>query len=62
MRRATVWRAVGSLSVSLDADADAALAVLRAHAWAAGRPVSVAADLVSGRLVTAHVVGRPGEP
>lgn len=63
VRRAAVWRAVGSLSVSLDADAGAALAVLRAHAWATGRSVdSVAADLVSGRLVTADVVGRPGGP
>jgi len=62
-RRAAVWRAVGSLSASLDVDAAAALAVLRAHAWATGRSVdSVAADLVSGRLVTADVVGRPGGP
>ncbi|MCZ2839815.1 GAF domain-containing protein [Modestobacter sp. VKM Ac-2985] len=63
VRRAAVWRAVGALSVSLDADADAALAVLRAHAWVTGRSVdSVAADLVSGRLVTADVLGRPGGP
>ncbi|MCZ2804987.1 GAF domain-containing protein [Modestobacter sp. VKM Ac-2983] len=63
VRRAVVWRAVGSLSLSLDAAADAALDVLRAHAWAMGRSVdSVAADLVSGRLVTADVLGRPGGP
>ncbi|WP_299957294.1 GAF domain-containing protein [uncultured Modestobacter sp.] len=60
-RRAAVWQAVGLTSAALDLDAAEALAVLRAHAYGAGRTVdSVAADLVSGRLVPADVVGRPG--
>lgn len=60
-RRAQVWQAVGLTSAALDVEAGEALAVLRAHAYGTGRTVdSVAADLVSGRLVPADVIGRPG--
>jgi hypothetical protein len=49
--RAGVWQATGMLSVVLGMDVVAALAVLRAHAFAAGRVVDdVAADLVAGRM------------
>ncbi|WP_369138999.1 GAF domain-containing protein [Modestobacter versicolor] len=59
-RRALVWQAVGRAGAALDLDAPAALALLRAHAYTAGRSVdSVAADLVRGRLVPADVAGRP---
>jgi hypothetical protein len=50
-RRVAVWQATGMLSVVLGMDVVAALAVLRAHAFATGRVVDdVAGDLVSGRL------------
>jgi hypothetical protein len=50
-RRAVVWEAIGQLSVSRGTDSRGALALLRAAAYAAGRPVDdVAADLLSGRL------------
>jgi hypothetical protein len=59
-RRAVVWQAVGRTGAALDLAAPEALALLRAHAYAAGRSVdSVAADLVGGRLTPADVVGRP---
>ena len=46
-----VWQATGLTSVALGIDVVAALAVLRAHAFATGRVVDdVAADLVGGRL------------
>ncbi|WP_409331822.1 hypothetical protein [Trujillonella humicola] len=49
--RSSVWQATGAVSVALDLDVVSALAVLRAHAFAAGRDVDgVAADLVAGRL------------
>ncbi|MGY1772518.1 ANTAR domain-containing protein [Blastococcus sp. SYSU D00813] len=49
--RAGVWQATGMVSVALRVDVVAALAVLRAHAFATGRVVDdVAADLVAGRL------------
>jgi hypothetical protein len=61
LRRAAVWTAVGRASVALDVDAPQALALLRGYAYAAGRSVdSVAADLVSGRLLPSEVAGRPG--
>jgi hypothetical protein len=61
LRRAMVWQAVGKTSAALDIDAPAALALLRGHAYAGGRSVdAVAADLVSGRLAPADVLGRPG--
>jgi hypothetical protein len=61
LRRAAVWHAVGRTSGELDIDASEALAVLRGYAYAAGRTVdSVAADLVSGRLMPADVHGRAG--
>ena len=60
-RRAAVWQAVGLTAAAVDVDTAEALAELRAHAAARGRSVdAVAADLVSGRLVPADVVGRPG--
>lgn len=50
-RRAVVWEALGRLSVAHDTDTRGALDVLRAAAYAAGRPVDdVAADVLSGRL------------
>ncbi|WP_051683770.1 ANTAR domain-containing protein [Blastococcus sp. URHD0036] len=49
--RNSVWQATGLTSVALGLDVVAALAVLRAHAFATGRVVDdVAADLVSGRM------------
>jgi hypothetical protein len=62
LRRAAVWQAVGRTGVALDLGAPEALALLRAHAYAGGRSLdSVAADLISGRLVPADVVDRPGD-
>jgi hypothetical protein len=62
LRRAAVWQAVGRTGVALDLGAPEALALLRAHAYAGGRSLdSVAADLVSGRLVPADVMDRPGD-
>jgi hypothetical protein len=62
LRRAAVWQAVGRTGFALDLDAPEALALLRAHAYAGGRSLdSVAADLISGRLVPADVVDRPGD-
>jgi hypothetical protein len=56
-RRAVVWQAVGRAGAALDLEATETLALLRAHAYAAGRSVdTVAADLVSGRLVPADVL------
>ena len=50
-RRVAVWQATGILSVALQMDVVAALAVLRAHAFATDRVVDdVAADIVAGRL------------
>ncbi|MGY1815010.1 ANTAR domain-containing protein [Blastococcus sp. SYSU D00820] len=54
--RARVWQATGMLSVVLGTDVVDALAVLRAHAFAAGRVADdVAADLVAGRLDPAEL-------
>ena len=51
-RRALVWEAVGQLSVTHGTDSRGALDLLRAAAYAAGRPVDdVAADLLSGSLL-----------
>jgi hypothetical protein len=50
-RRVAVWQATGVLSVTLDMDVVAALAVLRAHAFATGRVVDdVAADVIGGQI------------
>jgi hypothetical protein len=58
-RRAAVWEALGRLSVDLGLGAAAALALVRARAYAEERSVDdVAADLLSGRLLSAHL--RPG--
>ncbi|MGY1703825.1 GAF domain-containing protein [Geodermatophilus sp. SYSU D00697] len=54
--RATVWEAIGRLSMSLETDTPAALDLLRAAAFSAGRPVDeLAADLVAGRLQPADL-------
>jgi hypothetical protein len=51
LRRARVWQATGMVNVGFDLDTADALAVLKAHAFAAGRVVDdVADDLVSGRM------------
>ena len=61
-RRAVVWTAVDRTSGALAVDHPEALALLRGYSYSAGRSVdSVAADLVSGRLRPADVLGRPGE-
>lgn len=50
-RRAVVHQAAGMISVQLEADLAVALVRLRAHAFAAGRPmVDVATDVVARRL------------
>jgi hypothetical protein len=50
-RRAAVWEAMGMVSVDLELGAASALGLMRARAYASGRPVDdVAADLLSGRL------------
>ena len=50
-RRAAVWEAIGKISVDLEVGATAALALMRAAAFAGGRTVDdVAADLLDGRL------------
>ena len=60
-RRAAVWQAVALTGTALDVGSPAALALLRAHAYAGGRTVdSVAADMLSGRLRPTDVADRPG--
>ncbi|MGY1639294.1 GAF domain-containing protein [Geodermatophilus sp. SYSU D00742] len=50
-RRAVVWEAIGRVSMELGTGTPAALALLRAAAWSAGRSVDdLAADVVAGRL------------
>lgn len=50
-RRAAVWEALGRVSAALEADPTAALALMRAAAYGAGRSVDeVAADLLTGRM------------
>ncbi len=50
-RRGRLWMAVGMLMLALEAPAPDALAVLRGHAYAAGRTADdVAGDLVERRL------------
>jgi len=51
LHRAAVHQAAGMVSVQASATVDDALVLLRAHAFADGRPVGeVAADVVAGRL------------
>ena len=58
-RRASVWEAMGKVSVALDVDAAEALALLRTDAYTAGRSVDdVAADLLAGRRLPEDL--RPG--
>ncbi|MCU1669498.1 MAG: hypothetical protein JWP40_2425 [Blastococcus sp.] len=55
-RRAAVWEALGMLSVDLELDTPAALALMRSHAYATGRSVDdVAAELLAGRLRAADL-------
>ena len=50
-RRAAVWEAMAMLGLALELDAPAVLALMRGHAYAAGRSVDeVADDLLAGRL------------
>jgi hypothetical protein len=50
-RRAKVWQAMGVVMLAMSVSAEDALAVLRCHAYGAGREVdAVAADLTSGRI------------
>jgi hypothetical protein len=50
-RRAKVWEAMGSVALALELDTAAAMAVLRAAAYATERSVDdVAADVLTGRL------------
>ncbi len=50
-RRALVWEAIGQLGITHGTDSRGALALLRAAAYTAGRPVDdVAADVLSGRI------------
>jgi hypothetical protein len=56
LRRARVWQATGMVNIALGLDTPDALAVLKAHAFAAGRVVDdVAADLVDGRISLAEL-------
>jgi hypothetical protein len=49
--RAGVWQAMGMTSLALEVEAEQALAVLRAQAYASGRTVDdLAADVVDGRI------------
>jgi hypothetical protein len=60
-RRAVVWEAMGKLSLTVGGDSGLALALLRAHAYAAGSTVDdVAADLVDGRLAPEQLRNGPG--
>ena len=54
-RRAAVWEAMGMLSIALEVSAPAALDLLRAHAYGAGRTV----DDVAGELLAGHL--RPAD-
>jgi hypothetical protein len=60
--RARVWQAMALIGVALELEADEALAVLRAQAYAHGRTVDdLADDLVSGRADPAELSGG-GDP
>jgi hypothetical protein len=61
--RATVWEAVGRVSMSLDTDTPSALDLLRAAAFSAGRSVDdLAEDLTTGRLDPADLGSDRGTP
>jgi hypothetical protein len=56
--RARVWQAMALIGVALEMEADEALAVLRAQAYAQDRTADdLADDLVSGRTDPAEVLG-----
>lgn len=60
LRRAAVLRAAGRAAMALDTDAAAALALLRAAAYAGGRLVEdVAEDLEAGRLRIEDIAAGP---
>jgi hypothetical protein len=60
-RRAAVWEAMGRLSVDLEVSAPAALDLLRAHAYRAGRTVDdVAGELLAGNLRPADLRAAEG--
>jgi hypothetical protein len=60
-RRAAVWGAIGKLAVDLQVSAPAALGLLRAYAYGAGRTVDdVAGELLSGHLRAADLQGGRG--
>jgi hypothetical protein len=63
-RRAAVWEATGLVSLALDVEEAAALAALRATAYASGRVVDdLAADVLAGRLPAADLqVVAPDQP
>jgi hypothetical protein len=63
-KRAAVWEATGLVSLGRDIDEAAALAALRATAYASGRLVDdVAADLLSARLPIADLqLPAPDQP
>jgi hypothetical protein len=55
-RRAAVWEALGKLSVDLELNTPAALALMRSYAYATGQSVDdVAAELLAGRLRAADL-------
>lgn len=57
--RMLVWQAIGRTSVALSLDADDALSLLRAHAFATDRDLDqVAADIVSGEVPTGALYGQ----
>lgn len=54
--RLQAWQAIGRINAALDLDAEDALSLLRANAYATGRDLDdVAADVVSGYLSTASL-------
>ncbi|RFU22996.1 serine/threonine-protein kinase [Geodermatophilus marinus] len=59
-QRSAVWEGLGRLSLALDVDVPAALDLLRAAAWSAGRLVDdLAAEVADGRLDPARL--RPAD-
>jgi hypothetical protein len=55
-RRAAAWEAMGKVSVELEVSASEALALLRAHAYEAGRSVDdLAGEMLSGQLRAADL-------
>jgi hypothetical protein len=62
-RRAAVWEAMGKLSVDLAVSTTAALTLLRAHAYGAGRTVDdIAGELLTGHLRASDLADGPFSP